>query len=76
MKKRIIGLAKLTALATGSMLALGASAEGQLNIYNWSDYTPPDLVEKFEQETGITVTVDTYDSNETLLAKLQSGAVG
>lgn len=76
MKKRMVGLVKAAALATGSMLALGAFAEGQLNIYNWSDYTPPDLVEKFEQETGITVTIDTYDSNETLLAKLQSGATG
>ena len=76
MKKRMVGWVKLTALTAGSILALGASAEGQLNIYNWSDYTPPDLVEKFEQETGITVTVDTYDSNETLLAKLQSGATG
>jgi spermidine/putrescine transport system substrate-binding protein len=48
-------------------------AEGKLNIYNWADYTPEDLVSKFEAETGIKVTNDTYDSNETLLAKLQAG---
>jgi spermidine/putrescine transport system substrate-binding protein len=42
-------------------------------LYNWADYTPEDLIEKFEKETGISVTVDTYDSNETLLAKLQAG---
>ena len=53
-----------------------ARAEGNLYIYNWSDYTPPDLVERFEAETGIDVTIDTYDSNETALAKLQSGATG
>jgi spermidine/putrescine transport system substrate-binding protein len=60
-------------------LAFGVSsakAEGNLYIYNWTDYTSPKLVEKFEAETGIKVTVDTYDSNETLLAKLQSGATG
>ena len=53
-----------------------AHAEGDLYIYNWSDYTSPELVEKFEAETGIEVTIDTYDSNETALAKLQSGATG
>jgi len=48
-------------------------AAGKLNLYNWADYTPDELVAKFEAETGIQVTVDTYDSNETLLAKLQAG---
>ena len=51
-------------------------AEESLNIYNWAGYTPPDLVEKFQKETGIKVTVDTYDSNETLLAKLMAGGGG
>lgn len=50
-----------------------ALAEGELFLYNWSDYTAPDLIEKFEKETGIKVTLDIYDSNETLLAKLKSG---
>ena len=34
-------------------------AAGKLNLYNWADYTPEDLIEKFEKETGISVTVDT-----------------
>ncbi len=63
--------------ATGLAFATApASAEGELLIYNWTDYTAPDLIEKFEKETGINVTLDTYDSNETLLAKLKSGAGG
>lgn len=49
---------------------------GELHIYNWTDYTAPELVQKFEAETGVKVTVDTYDSNETVLAKLKSGAGG
>ena len=60
-------------------LAVGFAAPAlaqELHIYNWTDYTAPDLIAKFEQETGIKVTVDTYDSNETLLAKLQAGATG
>ena len=49
------------------------TAENTLNFYNWTDYTPPELLQKFEDETGIKVVLDTYDSNETLLAKLQAG---
>jgi len=65
--------ASLLALTVG---AGAAFAEGELFLYNWTDYTAPELIEKFEAETGISVTLDTYDSNETLLAKLQSGATG
>ncbi|MEM7070515.1 MAG: extracellular solute-binding protein [Pseudomonadota bacterium] len=53
-----------------------AWAQGELNLYNWTDYTPPELIEKFERETGIKVNLDVYDSNESLLAKLKSGATG
>ena len=51
-------------------------AEGELLLYNWTDYTSPELIAKFEAETGISVTLDTYDSNETLLAKLKQGSGG
>lgn len=62
---------------TALLLAAGiAGAEGKLNIYNWTDYTSPEMIEKFEAETGIDVTLDTYDTNETLLAKMQAGATG
>ena len=55
-----------------SLFSLNAFAAGKLNLYNWADYTPDELIKKFESETGIQVIVDTYDSNETLLAKLQA----
>ena len=46
---------------------------GELNLYNWTDYISPELLKRFESETGITVNLDNFDSNETLLAKLQAG---
>jgi spermidine/putrescine transport system substrate-binding protein len=61
------------------VIAIGAgsaTAAGELFIYNWTDYTSPELLKKFEKETGIKVTLDTYDSNETLLAKLKAGGGG
>ncbi|MGE0007641.1 MAG: extracellular solute-binding protein [Parvibaculaceae bacterium] len=63
-------------LAFSAAMTGAANAEGKLNIYNWAGYTPPDLVEKFQKETGIEVTIDTYDTNETLLAKLKAGGGG
>jgi spermidine/putrescine-binding protein len=47
-----------------------------LNLYNWSEYVDPELLVKFEEETGIKVVEDTFGSNEDLLGKLQGGATG
>lgn len=47
--------------------------KNRVNVYIWSDYLSPDVIEKFENETGIKVNLDTYDSNEALLEKLQTG---
>jgi len=66
-------------LAAASVLALAASAalaEGELNIYNWGNYTNPEMIEKFEKEYDVTVNLDGYDSNETMLAKVQAGNTG
>ncbi len=67
---------KAATLAVAALFSGSVFAEGELFFYNWVDYTPPELIKKFEEETGVKVTVDTYDSNETLLAKLKSGATG
>ena len=64
--------------ATALMLATTslASAEGQLQLFNWGNYTNPELLKKFEAETGITVTVTDYDSNDAALAKVEAGGSG
>ncbi len=66
----------LTLTALAALMAVPAMAEGSLHIYNWSDYIAEDTIEKFEAETGIDVTYDVYDSNETLEAKLLAGNSG
>lgn len=69
---------RIASIGLGLTLALGGSAQaaGQLNVVSWSGYFSPQLLEKFEKESGIRVTVDSYDSNETLLAKLKQGGAG
>jgi spermidine/putrescine transport system substrate-binding protein len=66
----------LTTLALLLSSAAAAQAEGVLNLYNWGNYTSPELLEKFEAETGIKVTVTDYDSNDTALAKIEAGGAG
>lgn len=50
--------------------------DGDLVLYNWTEYMDPDLLTKFEEEYGVTVTEDFYPSNEELLARIQGGASG
>ncbi|MDO8326205.1 MAG: extracellular solute-binding protein [Cypionkella sp.] len=70
MKKLLTASALL--LATTSL----ASAEGTLQLFNWGNYTSPELLAKFEAETGIKVTVTDYDSNDAALAKVEAGGSG
>jgi len=53
-----------------------ADAEKILNVFNWSEYIGDNTVKRFEAETGIKVRYDTFDSNETLLAKMIAGKTG
>lgn len=46
---------------------------GVLHVYTWADYTNDEMVNAFTEKTGIEVIVDIYDSNETMLAKMQAG---
>ncbi len=66
---------KLLTLLTTLILS-SVVAQGELYIYNWTGYTNEEMVAKFTQETGIRVILDTFDSNETLLSRLKSGATG
>jgi putrescine transport system substrate-binding protein len=47
-----------------------------VNVYNWTDYVAPEVLEGFTRETGIKVRYDTFDSNDTLETKLLAGRSG
>lgn len=49
------------------------STEGTLTIYNWGDYIDPSLITAFEEETGLQVIYETFDSNEAMYTKVQQG---
>ncbi|MEQ8154943.1 MAG: spermidine/putrescine ABC transporter substrate-binding protein [Clostridiaceae bacterium] len=48
----------------------------EINVYNWSEYLPQSVIDKFQAETGIKVNYETYDSNEQMLAKISAGNSG
>ena len=77
-----IPVPRLAALLVHSLLALLALAlpataqERVVNVYNWTDYIDPYVVDRFQRETGIRVRYDVYDSLEVLEAKLAAGRSG
>lgn len=49
---------------------------GELNIYTWAEYVPQDVIDQFENETGIRVNYTNFEANEEMLAKLETSKGG
>jgi spermidine/putrescine-binding protein len=54
----------------------GEQLDKELNLYNWAEYMPDEVLQKFEAEYGVKVRLDTFSSNEELYAKLKAGGSG
>lgn len=63
----------LTGLTLANCASRPDGSSSKLSLYTWSNYTDEVLLNRFKQETGTDVVVDIFDSNETMLAKLQAG---
>src|SRR5215207_2420473 len=70
--------AALLSLLVGAALLSGAAAQQQrvVNVYNWSDYVDPKVLDDFTKETGIKIVYETYDTNEIVETKLLAGKSG
>ena len=53
-----------------------AGEDRSLHIYTWADYFKPELVQRFEKENDCKIVIDTFDSNESMYAKIKAGATG
>ena len=69
---------KIRTLTMTAIIALGTSAAfaEEVRVYNWSDYIDEELLNKFEEETGLTLIYDVFDSNEVLETKMLAGGSG
>jgi putrescine transport system substrate-binding protein len=76
--RKLNGMRRLLALIALSLAGAVplAAQEHTVNVYNWSDYIEPTVIEAFTKETGIKVKYDTFDANETLETKLLAGKSG
>lgn len=72
---KILSLA--CSVAVGSLVASSISAQERvLNVTNWGEYIAEDTISNFEEEYGIKVVYDAYDSAEAIDAKLLAGSSG
>jgi putrescine transport system substrate-binding protein len=77
--RAVVALALLAPPLLALLAPAGAGApvrERFVNVYNWSDYIDPTVLDAFTKETGIKVRYDTFDSNDTLETKLLAGKSG
>lgn len=70
MKTKLLSLTAVFAMTTAAV-----SAE-EVRVYNWSDYIDKELLTKFEEETGLKLVYDVFDSNEVLETKMLAGGSG
>lgn len=78
MKKRILLLCLLLGTSTLFTACGGASKDsadaGEVVVYNWGEYIDPDTLTQFEEETGIKVVYDEFETNEIMYPKIEAGA--
>ena len=77
-----LGFAGTIALAACGSTAGSSSAkkptiepkvDGNLNWFSWSGYVDPTIVSDFQKKYGVTVSISTFDSNDTMIEKLAAG---
>lgn len=77
MKKQLI----ISAIALAGILSLTGcgqketNSNGEVYVYNWGEYIDPDVIDIFEEETGIKVVYDEFETNEDMYPKIETGAV-
>ncbi|MCI8505474.1 MAG: ABC transporter substrate-binding protein [Lachnospiraceae bacterium] len=78
MKKRWIAAALAVCLVFGICGCGGGEekeSKGQVKIFNWGEYIDEEVIEMFEEETGIEVVYDTFETNEAMYPIIEAGGV-
>lgn len=75
--KKLLVLLLVTAMGAAMLTGCGsksADSAGEVIVYNWGEYMDPDVLTMFEEETGIKVVYDEFETNEIMYPKIESGA--
>src|SRR5262245_19875596 len=62
--------------SSGDLQVDKSRLSAKLSVYNWADYIDPGTIQQFKDEYGVDVTVDVYDNNEDMIAKVRTGNSG
>lgn len=76
--KKLIPVAMAVLIVIGGFIygqKDGTSKNGQVIVYNWGEYIDPEIIDLFEEETGIDVIYEEFETNEIMYPKIQSGAI-
>lgn len=76
MKKIFYSLLVLSAVLSLTLMGCGGSGgkNGEVVVYNWGEYIDPETIDMFEEETGIKVVYDEFETNEMMYPKVEAGA--
>ncbi|MDR1578191.1 MAG: spermidine/putrescine ABC transporter substrate-binding protein [Deltaproteobacteria bacterium] len=72
----VVALALAIVIGGAAVEVRAAEPKRQLNLFIWSEYIDPEIISNFEKAYNVKVRLDYYESNEEMIAKLQSGQVG
>ena len=72
--KKFISLILAVAVSAAMLCACGAKDENTVYVYNWGEYIDPEVITMFEEETGIKVVYDEFETNEVMFPKVEAGA--
>lgn len=75
--KKLLSMLCISATALVSLAGCGTGASGEngeVIVYNWGEYMDPDVLAMFEEETGIKVVYDEFETNEIMYPKIEAGA--
>ena len=74
-KRTVLLLSLLTAVILTGCSSSDRGVNGQVIVYNWGEYIDPETLRMFEEESGIRVIYDEFETNESMYPKVESGAV-
>ena len=72
--KKFISLILAVAVSAAMLCACGAKDENTVYVYNWGEYIDPEVITMFEEDTGIKVVYDEFETNEVMFPKVEAGA--
>lgn len=75
MRKIFVALILICTSLSGCTFAEDDAEENVVYVYNWGDYLDPETLKIFEEETGIHVVYDEYDTNENMYPRIKEGSV-